>query len=229
MYNKIIEGIFLERTNRFMAKVMINNNIEFAHVKNTGRCKELLIHGSKCYLELASNPNRKTKYSLISIYKNSMLINIDSQIPNTVIYNGIVNGKILSELEPIFVEKEKQYKNSRFDFKFFSNKNKKYYFLEVKGVTLESDKIARFPDAPTLRGSKHVLELIDVSKNGYGAIIIFLIQFHGAKFFLPNTETDLDFSNNLKLAYNNNVEILAYDSIVEKDQIYLNNKIKVEI
>ena len=229
MYNKIIEGIFLERTNRFIAKVLINEKVELVHVKNTGRCVELFVKGTKCYLELSTNPNRKTKYTLISIYKNEILINIDSQIPNKVVYDGILNGEILSELEPIFVEREKQYKKSRFDIKFFSNKTKRYYYLEVKGVTLENNKIAKFPDAPTSRGSKHILELIDASRNGFGAIIFFLIQFQGAKIFIPNNLTDPEFAKNLEKAYNNNVEIIAYDSIVEKEQIYLNNKIKVEI
>lgn len=229
MYNEIIEGIFIKRINRFIAEVLINNKIEEVHVKNTGRCKELFIEGRKCYLEKSNNLNRKTKYSLISIYKDDLLINIDSQIPNRVVYDSIVSKKILSELNPINVTREKQYKNSRFDIKFYSEKLEKDFFLEVKGVTLEENGIAMFPDAPTERGSKHILELIDASKNGYGAIIVFLIQFSNAKLFTPNAITDPNFSNNLELASNSSVEILSYDSIITKNSIKIDKSVKVEI
>ena len=229
MYQEIIEGIFIKRINRFIAKVNINSNIEEVHVKNTGRCKELFIEGRKCYLEKSNNPNRKTKYSLISIYKDDLLINIDSQIPNKVVYDGIINNKILTNLEPKNVQREKQYGNSRFDIKFFSEKYNKEYFLEVKGVTLENDSIAMFPDAPTTRGSKHILELVNAKENNYGAIIFFLVQFKGASVFKPNIITDPDFSNNLKFAKDNNVEIMCYDSIITKDSININKKVKVEL
>lgn len=229
MYQEIIEGIFIKRINRFIAQVIVNSNIEEVHVKNTGRCKELFIEGRKCYLEKSNNPNRKTKYSLISIYKDDLLINIDSQIPNKVVYDGIINNKILSHLEPKNVQREKQYGNSRFDIKFFSEKYNKEFFLEVKGVTLENDSIAMFPDAPTTRGSKHILELVNAKENNYGAIIFFLIQFKGASVFKPNIITDPEFSNNLKLAKENNVEIMCYDSIITKDSININKKVRVEI
>ncbi|QQK07814.1 DNA/RNA nuclease SfsA [Miniphocaeibacter halophilus] len=229
MYNEIIEGIFIKRVNRFIAEVLIDNKIEKVHVKNTGRCRELFIEGKKCYLEKSNNSNRKTKYSLISIYKNDLLINIDSQIPNKVVYDSIVDKKILSELNPTNVVREKQYKNSRFDIKFHSESLKKDFYLEVKGVTLENKGVAMFPDAPTERGSKHILELIDARKNGYGAIIVFLIQFSNAKLFKPNSPMDPNFSNNLENASKSNVRILAYDSIVTRDNIRINKEIKVQI
>lgn len=229
MYLEIIEGIFIKRINRFIAQVLINSNIEEVHVKNTGRCKELFIEGRKCYLEKSNNPSRKTKYSLISIYKDDLLINIDSQIPNKVVYDGIVDNKILSNLKPTNVQREKQYGNSRFDIKFFSEKYNKEYFLEVKGVTLENNSIAMFPDAPTTRGSKHILELVKAKEDNYGAIIFFLVQFDGATVFKPNYITDPDFSNNLKFAKENGVDIICYDSIVTKDSILINNNVKVEI
>ncbi|WP_099203006.1 DNA/RNA nuclease SfsA [Miniphocaeibacter massiliensis] len=229
MYNEIIEGIFIKRINRFIAEVSINGIIEKVHVKNTGRCRELFIEGRKCYLEKSNNPNRKTKYSLISIYKENLLINIDSQVPNKVILDSLKSENLLSNLEPSQIKGEIQYKNSRFDVGFFSNKENKYYYLEVKGVTLENNGIAMFPDAPTSRGSKHVLELIDAKKNGFGAIILFLVQFKNAKTFKPNNITDAEFSKNLTNANINNVEILCFDSIVTRDNILLNNKIPVEI
>lgn len=229
MYNDIVEAIFIKRINRFIAEVEINGVLEFVHVKNTGRCKELFIQGRTCYLERATNPNRKTKYSLISIYKDNLLINIDSQIPNRVVFEGLKNNLILENLKPSNISREKQYKNSRFDIKFYSELEEREYFLEVKGVTLENNGVAMFPDAPTTRGSKHILELIDAKKNGYGAIIFFLIQFEGACKFIPNSITDIDFSNNLKLALNNDVSIFAYDSTITSNTININNNIPLEI
>lgn len=229
MYNEITEAIFIRRINRFIAEVKINGVSELVHVKNTGRCKELFIEGRICYLEKSNNPNRKTKYSLISIYKDDLLINIDSQIPNKVVFDAINNNEILQDLKPSNVKREQQYKNSRFDIKFHSNSKNIDYFLEVKGVTLENNGFAKFPDAPTTRGSKHVLELVDAKKNGFGAAILFLIQFNGAVSFSPNKLTDLDFSNNLKLAFNSGVEIYIFDSNVTDKFISINKKIPLVI
>ncbi len=229
MYDNIVEAIFIKRINRFIAEVIVNGNIEQVHVKNTGRCKELFIKGRTCYLEKSNNPKRKTKYSLISIYKDDMLINIDSQVPNKIVLKNIKEGTILKELYPSDIKGERQYKNSRFDVGFFSNKENKYHYLEVKGVTLENNGIVMFPDAPTSRGNKHILELIDAKKNNFGASVLFLVQLENPKVFKPNSLTDPELAKSLKLAKKNGVNILCYDSVVTKNDIILNNKIPVEI
>lgn len=169
-YEGITEGIFLERINRFIAKVIIDGQEELVHVKNTGRCKELFIKGAMVYLQKSTNPMRKTKYSLISIYKNNMLINIDSQIPNSVVYEGIVQKKISEFKELLNLKKEVTFGNSRFDLYYETKRNKG--FIEVKGVTLENKGISMFPDAPTSRGNKHVLELIKATEEGYKNYIL---------------------------------------------------------
>ena len=172
-YKNIVKGKFLERPNRFISYCEIDNNIEKVHVKNTGKCKELLIPNSVVYLEESDNPNRKTKYSLISVQKNDRLINMDSQVPNKVVYEGLKNNKIiLPELdeEIIYIKPEKTYENSRFDI-YLETENKKA-FIEVKGVTLEDNDIVMFPDAKTERGVKHINELIKASKDGYLSYII---------------------------------------------------------
>ena len=167
-YNNIVEGKFLERPNRFISYCEIDNNIEKVHVKNTGKCKELLIPNCKVYLEESDNPNRKTKYSLIAVQKDNRLINMDSQVPNKVVYEAILNNKIsLPGLEEdiFYIKPEKTYENSRFDI-YIETENKRA-FIEVKGVTLEEDDIVMFPDAKTERGVKHINELVKASKEGY--------------------------------------------------------------
>ena len=205
-YNNIYEGKFLNRENRFIANIKINDKVHKVHVKNTGRCKELLIKNTKVYVQYVDKKSRKTKYSLISVYKNNKLF-------------SITNIKYLKQ--------EKKIGNSRLDF--YYKKNSKKGYIEVKGVTLEKNNIGIFPDAPTKRGTKHINELINLTKEGYDNYIIFLLQFKGAKGFKPNWITDKIFSKTLKKAYNNGVNILAYDSLVSKDKIVLNNKIKINL
>ena len=167
-YKKIVKAKFIERPNRFIAYCEVDGNIEKVHVKNTGRCRELLIPECTVYLEESDNPNRKTKYSLISVEKGKRIINMDSQVPNKVVYEGLKNNKIklpgISE-EITLIKPEKTYGNSRFDI-YLEAGNKKA-FIEVKGVTLEEDNIVKFPDAKTERGVKHINELIEASKDGY--------------------------------------------------------------
>jgi sugar fermentation stimulation protein A len=222
-YDKIVEGIFIKRLNRFVAKVLINGVEETVHVKNTGRCKELLIEGVKVYLQESDNVNRKTKYSLISVYKGDTLINMDSQIPNYVVYEGILNNQIEELKDVDYIKKEVTYGNSRFDI-YYEKGNVKG-FIEVKGVTLEVDKKAKFPDAPTLRGSKHLKELVKGSKEGYTNYIFFLIQMDGVYEFSPNNETDPKFASELINANSNNVQVLCYDSKVTRNSIVINKKI----
>ena len=198
-YNNIIEGIFIDRPNRFIANVLIDGIKEKVHVKNTGRCREILTSGTKVYLEESNNPNRKTKYSLISAFKDNMLINIDSQVPNPVVYNAIVNNEIpqLSNID--FLKREVTFGNSRFDL--YYEKGKEKGFIEVKGVTLENQGISMFPDAPTERGSKHVYEMIKAVEEGYKGYILFLIQINNIKYFKPHEEMDKEFSNAILSAF----------------------------
>ncbi|MGM0378475.1 MAG: DNA/RNA nuclease SfsA [Bacillota bacterium] len=226
-YNNIYEGKFLNRENRFIANIKINDKVHKVHVKNTGRCNELLVKNSKVYVQFVDKKSRKTKYSLISVYKNNRLFNIDSQVPNKVILKALNNNKISSLTNLDYLKPEKKVGNSRLDF--YYEKNDKKGYIEVKGVTLEKNNIGIFPDAPTKRGTKHINELITLGKEGYENYIIFLLQFKGAKKFKPNWITDKIFSETLKKAYDNGVNILAYDSLVNKNKIILNNKIDINL
>lgn len=227
-YKKIVEGVFLKRPNRFIAIVLINGKEETVHVKNTGRCRELLIPGVKVVLEDCSdNPNRKTKYSLIAVYKEDILVNMDSQVPNMVIYESLKANKIDTLKEVTFIKREVTYNNSRFDIYFESQDRKG--FIEVKGVTLEDDHIARFPDAPTQRGTKHVLEMVKAVDEGYIGIIFFLIQMEGLNEFRLNWEMDKTFSEAVRFAQENGVIIMAYDSLVNDDSIELGSPISINL
>lgn len=226
-YNEIAEAIFLNRPNRFIANVSLNGKIETVHVRNTGRCREILIPGTRVILERSSSENRKTRYSLVSVYKGNTLINIDSLSPNAVVFEGLKSGKIHGFRELVYLKREVFYGNSRFDIYFETPQEKG--FVEVKGVTLEEGGVAMFPDAPTERGSKHVNEMIKAVREGYRGYIFFLIQMKGIKYFTPNIKMDAIFSSTLKSAYESGVKILAYDSTVTKDEITVGNEIEVVI
>lgn len=227
LYDNILEGIFIERPNRFIAKCLVNNKEITAHVKNTGRCKELLIKGNKVFLQYFNNSNRKTNYDLIAVQKNNRLINMDSIAPNKVVLETLKNNiNILNIKEKItFIKSEYKYKNSRFDI--YAETEKQKIFIEIKGVTLEENDIVMFPDAPTERGIKHINELIDAKNNGYLTYIIFLIQMNNVKYFTPNIKTHKAFADALINAKNNNVNILAYDCNVTENSITLNSEVKV--
>lgn len=222
-YNQIVEGTFVKRINRFIASVLINNEEILVHVKNTGRCKELFIEGAKVYIEKSDNLNRKTAYSLISIYKNDLLINIDSQVPNAVVHEGILEGKISELSDIIKLKREVSYGKSRFDLYYETPTEKG--FIEVKGVTLECSGIARFPDAPTDRGRKHIYELIEASKVGYTNYLFFLIQMNNIYSFEANWETDPKFAEALELAKQHEIKVLVFNSIIDKNSIYMNNRL----
>ncbi|MEE0946128.1 MAG: DNA/RNA nuclease SfsA [Acutalibacteraceae bacterium] len=229
-YDRVIKATFVNRPNRFIAKVIVDGKEETAHVKNTGRCKELLIKGCNVYLNESDNPLRKTKYDLIAVEKikdngSCLLINIDSQIPNSVAEEFIKNGNLFSK--NAVIKREVTYNNSRFDI--FVEDEKEKAFVEVKGVTLENDGIAMFPDAPTVRGVKHVTELIDAKRNGYRAIILFVVQMKGVNSFKPNVITHPQFAEILKEAKNTGVEIYAVDCIVTKESIIADSYIKTEV
>ncbi|QUH29458.1 DNA/RNA nuclease SfsA [Vallitalea guaymasensis] len=225
IYEDIVEGVFLERPNRFIAKVLIDGNPETVHVKNTGRCKEILTEGTKIFLQKSNNPNRKTKYSLISAYKKDMLINIDSQVPNEVVHEAIIQNKLPELIDLNYVKREQKYKNSRFDI-YFERGNKKG-FIEVKGVTLEKDGLSMFPDAPTKRGTKHLEELIDAIANGYEGYLFLLIQMNDIHKFTPNYITDETFAKTLMKANDAGVKILCYNSLVTRNEITIGKKAEV--
>ena len=223
-YKNIVEGRFIERPNRFIAKVEIGKVTETVHVKNTGRCRELLVPDSTVYLEKTDNPKRKTRYDLIAVLKNGKtLINMDSQIPNAVTEEWLRKGKLFSK--DAIIRREVTYNKSRFDF--YIEECGRKIFLEVKGCTLETEGIARFPDAPTERGVKHINELIDCVNEGFEAYILFVIQLKGIKHFEPNDVTHKAFGDALRNAENKGVNILAYDCNVTKDTIEIDKEIKV--
>lgn len=226
-YKKIVEGQFLSRPNRFIAKVLINGREETVHVKNTGRCKELLVNNARVYLFESDNPNRKTKYDLIAVEKNTSngvnLINMDSQIPNDVAEEWLRCGNIFSK--NAVIRREFTYNNSRFDF-YIEDGNDKI-LLEVKGVTLENDGVASFPDAPTERGVKHINELASALNEGYKAYILFVIQMKGVSLLTPNDTTHKAFGDALRNAERQGVKILAVDCIVNKDEIKIDKNVPV--
>ena len=221
-YKNIISGKFIDRPNRFIAHVEIDGKLEVCHVKNTGRCKELLIPGVKVILEISDNILRKTKYDVIAVYKNEHLINIDSQAPNKVFYEFLSEEKLFSNIKRI--KPEAIYKNSRFDF--YVEAEDKKIFIETKGVTLEENEVFMFPDAPTERGVKHIKELIECKKDGYEAYIIFIIQADYGKKFIPNKKTHKEFADILNEAKSKGVNVLCYNCSVKENELKIKTQIK---
>ena len=224
-YKNIAAGKFISRPNRFIANVEIDGEIQVVHVKNTGRCRELLLPGSTVYCEKSDNPNRKTAYDLVAVEKGKLLINMDSQAPNVAFSEFIHDGSFKDGIE--YIARERKYKNSRFDF-YFKRKGKEY-FAEVKGVTLEDEGVVLFPDAPTERGVKHLTELEDAVKNGYGGCVVFVVQLKEAKYFTPNRKTHPEFADKLKEVQKAGVEIFAYTCNVTPNSISLLSQISVVI
>ena len=215
-YNQVIEGIFVDRPNRFIAHVNVDGIIETVHVKNTGRCKELLLPGVKVILEVPEKKERKTKYDLIGVYKKNFgLINIDSQAPNKVAKEWLENKGYE------YIKPEYTYGQSRIDF-YMENKGEKY-LMEVKGCTLERDGIGYFPDAPTERGIKHIHELIKAKKEGYNAILAFVIQMEGVCEVRPNVETHPEFGDAISEAKEAGVKIEFIKCKVETDRLYFDD------
>lgn len=226
-YGSIIrKAIFVRRPNRFQAYVILDGEEILVHVPNTGRCREILIEGCIVLLRKGTTPNRKTPYDLIAAYKEDILINIDSQVPNKVVEEALINKKIEKLVEFKHIMREKTFGKSRFDFKLQDEKENTYY-LEVKGVTLEENGETRFPDAPTDRGRKHILELIEVKKLGMGAGILFLVQLDNVNKFYPNDKTDPKFGEALRAAKNNGVDIFAYNCRVTEEEIELLNPVDI--
>ena len=223
-YSNIVPGIFLKRPNRFIAHIEINGKEEICHVKNTGRCRELLPAGAVVYCQKSDNPNRKTQYDLITVKKGDRLINMDSQAPNTAAGEWLAGGGLgkISQLKP-----ETTHCGSRFDFSFM--KDGKKCFLEVKGVTLENDGICAFPDAPTERGTKHLRELTQAVQDGFGAYVLFVIQMENAKYLHPNDTTDPAFGQALRDAAATGVQILAMDCVVTEDSMAIQKPVIVQL
>lgn len=226
-YKQIVPAIFKKRVNRFIAEVELNGKIERVHVKNTGRLKELFIPGREVYLEVADNPNRKTKYSLIAVNRDGTLVNVDSQAPNHVAYKALKTGAIKELGVPDLVKKEVTYQNSRFDLYFESDNERG--FIEVKGVTLAKEGVAMFPDAPTTRGAKHIHELVKAVEEDYRAVILFIIQMEGCHVFTPHIEMDPDFSASLARAEQAGVEVLAYDCEVRPEGFAVKGPVPIEL
>lgn len=222
-YQNIVEGNFLERPNRFIAYVEIDGKQETVHVKNTGRCAELLTPGAKVYLQESDNPARKTKYDLIAVEKGERLINMDSQVPNKVVLEWLEKGEFLEHITQI--RPEYTYGNSRIDL--YVETEEKKVLIEVKGVTLEEDGVVRFPDAPSERAVKHVKELQKAVKEGYEAYVFFVIQMRGVKYFTPNVATHPEFAEALIQARKAGVQVVAYACDVTKDSIELAEKVDV--
>ncbi len=225
VYENVKEGRFIKRPNRFLAYVELDGKIEACHVKNTGRCKELLIPDATVFVQESSNKNRKTKYDLISVYKGNRLVNIDSQVPNKMFHKWVMESEFFKDIT--LIKPEAKYKNSRFDFYIETKENK--IFVEVKGVTLEEDGVALFPDAPTERGVRHIHELISSLEEGYEAWIVFIIQMKDIRYFTPNIKTHQAFGTALKEARRRGVNIIALDSIVTKNSIKVGDFVKVRL
>ena len=228
-YNNIEKGVFLNRPNRFIAEVLIGEEKHTVHVKNTGRCKELLLSGANVWLEKSQNPLRKTQYDLVCVEKNidksSVIINMDSQIVNDVAEEWLKKGELF--FKAALIRREVKYKNSRFDF--YIEEGKRKIFLEVKGVTLEEGGIARFPDAPTERGIKHINELISAIDDGYEAYILFVIQMKGISHFEPNDNTHKAFGDALRKAKEKGVKLIAMDCKVTPQEIVIDNSIDIRL
>jgi len=219
----IVSGKFIERPNRFIANVEINGIVETVHVKNTGRCRELLVPGADVYMEHWDTQSRKTKYDLIAVYKDDRLINMDSQAPNKVA------AEYLPKLFPKYtlLKAEVKHNNSRFDF-YLETPDEKW-FIEVKGVTLEENGIARFPDAPTERGIKHVDELIQCLNEGYCAMVLFVIKMKGVNHFEPNDRTHTAFGNALRKAKQAGVRLHAVDCIVTPSTLTADSEVEIKL
>ena len=250
-YNQVVSGTFLQRPNRFIAHVLIDGKEEICHVKNTGRCRELLIPGCTVYCAVSDNPQRKTKYDLIAVEKSienqivfanagipslhgkstpeahsTLLVNMDSQAPNAAVKEWLRSGA--SPFGKIdFLKPEYKYGNSRFDFYLECNSRK--IFLEVKGVTLEDNGVVLFPDAPTERGVKHVRELIRCHEEGFETYVLFVVQMERAMYFTPNRKTHPQFADALCEAKNAGVQLLAYTCKVTPDVMKIDKELKIRL
>ena len=224
-YSNIERAYFKERPNRFIAYVETENGREICHVKNTGRCKELLEPNAVVYVQRNDSPVRKTKLDLIGVEKNQYLINMDSQAPNIAVKEWLKEGNLFSKNAKVY--SEKNYGESRFDFYIEDGERKA--FMEVKGVTLEEDGVCRFPDAPTERGVKHIRELMKCMEEGYEAYLLFVIQMAPVKYLEPNDVTHKAFGDALREASKAGVHVLARDCKITVDSMEIMNEVEVRL
>lgn len=224
-YNKTVKATFIERPNRFVAKVNLDGEEIYCHVKNTGRCRELLQPGVDVWLEDSENPNRKYRYSLVSVRKGDRMVNMDSQAPNKAVGEWLKNESLFKDIK--LLKPESRYGSSRFDF--YCEYEDKKAFIEVKGVTLENDGVVSFPDAPTERGARHVAELIECIKDGYEAYIIFVIQMKNVLCFEPNEDHDPIFAKTLRKAQQEGVNIIAVDCFVSDSEMIIEEPVQVKL
>lgn len=226
-YGNIVQGRLQRRVNRFIAEVVVGGAAERVHVKNTGRLKELLLPDTEVLLEVSDRSERKTKYSLIAAALDGGWVNVDSQAPNPVAFEALKAGRI-AEVGPVtYVKREVTYGDSRFDL--YYEKGEERGFIEVKGVTLQQGGIAMFPDAPTTRGTKHVLELAKAVQEGYAGTVLFVVQMKGCHVFTPYREMDPAFADALEEASRQGVRILAYEAIVTEQEIVLDGSLPVRL
>ena len=226
LYDRVCRAEFLTRPNRFLAHCRLTDNTEaVCHVKNTGRCRELLIPGAEVYLAENADPRRKTHYDLVTVRKGDILVNLNSQAPNRVFQHWAAQGGFLPELTEL--RPETRYGDSRFDFAFAAGE--KRGFIEVKGVTLEENGIVLFPDAPTQRGTKHLRELEKCAAGGYGAAVLLVVQMGGVSYFTPNWKTDPAFADALAHARAAGVEIWCYDCLVTPREMALHQPVEIRL
>ncbi|OUM95779.1 MAG: sugar fermentation stimulation protein SfsA [Thermobacillus sp. ZCTH02-B1] len=225
-YGKVREGVFIRRLNRFVAEAEIDGRVEKVHVKNTGRLQDWLVPGNTVVLEDAGSAGRKTRYSLIAARRGQGWVNIDSQAPNAVVREALLAGRIGEPGSVRSLRGEAVFGGSRFDFHYVDDDGREG-FIEVKGVTLERDGTALFPDAPTLRGARHLEELAKAAESGYAAFAIFLVQMEGCRRFKPHGELDPRFAEALRRAARAGVRVLAYESVVSPDEIVIGGPIEV--
>ncbi len=223
-YENIVPAVFLDRPNRFIAHVEIDGRTEICHVKNTGRCRELLIPGAAVYVQRSSNPGRKTAYDLIVVQKGERLINMDSAAPNAVFGEWLREGCLGAVDE---LRSEVTHGDSRFDFAF--RLDGRPCFAEVKGCTLEEDGVARFPDAPTGRGVKHLHGLIRAAAEGYGAFLVIVIQMRGVRRFEPNWATHAAFGEAMREAQRAGVRLLALDCEVSPEELRIADPVEIRL
>lgn len=225
IYENIAEARFLRRPNRFIAHVLLDGQETVCHVKNTGRCRELLVPGATVYIQRAANPTRKTGWDLIAVQKGQRLINMDAAAPNAVFGEWLRDGG--PGFIPALIRPECRYGDSRFDF-YFEHEGRRV-FAEVKGVTLEENGVVRFPDAPTQRGVKHLHGLIGCVREGYEAWVVFVVQMHSVRYFEPNRETHPAFAEALAQAANAGVRVVALDCETAPESLRIAGEVPVKL
>ena len=226
-YTRVAEAVFIERPNRFIARIFLDGREEIAHVKNTGRCRELLVPGARIIVECHDPGHRKTLFSLIAVYKAGRLISLDSQAPNQVVWEALQNHSLpLCPLDAV-IRRDATFGLSRLDLYYESTSVKGY--IEIKGVTLEENNVAMFPDAPTQRGTRHIHELIRAASAGCEAWMVFLVQMKGTAYFTPHPLMDPAFREALAVAARSGVGILAFDALVAPNCITLADPVPVRL